>query len=76
MAVYRLFKNKAFEPEAIATMTDAYEMTALLGEFSIIRQRFHAGTTRPCAAPFRKQMWHAGGTFRRPLAVPFRQNMT
>jgi hypothetical protein len=24
MAVYRLFKNKAFEPEAIATMTDAY----------------------------------------------------
>jgi hypothetical protein len=24
MAVYRLFKNKAFEPEAIAVMTDAY----------------------------------------------------
>jgi hypothetical protein len=24
MAVYRLFKNKAFEPEAIATMTSAY----------------------------------------------------
>jgi len=24
MAVYRLFKNKAFEPEAIATMTYAY----------------------------------------------------
>ncbi len=24
MAVYRLFKNKAFEPETIATMTSAY----------------------------------------------------
>ncbi len=24
MAVYRLFKNKAFEPEIIATMTAAY----------------------------------------------------
>jgi hypothetical protein len=24
MAVYRLFRNKAFEPEAIATMTSAY----------------------------------------------------
>jgi hypothetical protein len=24
MAVYRLFKNKAFEPEAIAAMTSAY----------------------------------------------------
>jgi hypothetical protein len=24
MAVYRLFKNRAFEPEAIATMTNAY----------------------------------------------------
>jgi hypothetical protein len=24
MAVYRLFKNKAFEPEAIAAMTRAY----------------------------------------------------
>jgi hypothetical protein len=24
MAVYRLFKNKPFEPEAIATMTSAY----------------------------------------------------
>ncbi len=24
MAVYHLFKNKAFEPEAIATMTSAY----------------------------------------------------
>jgi hypothetical protein len=24
MAVYRLFKNKAFEPEAITVMTDAY----------------------------------------------------
>jgi hypothetical protein len=24
MAVYRLFKNKAFEPEAIAIMTNAY----------------------------------------------------
>jgi len=25
MAVYRLFKNKAFEPEAITMMTSAYE---------------------------------------------------
>jgi len=25
MAVYRLFKNKAFEPEAIAIMTNAYK---------------------------------------------------
>jgi hypothetical protein len=24
MAVYRLFKNRAFEPETIATMTSAY----------------------------------------------------
>jgi hypothetical protein len=24
MAVYRLFKNKAFEPEAISTMTSAF----------------------------------------------------
>jgi hypothetical protein len=24
MAVYRLFKNEAFEPEAISTMTSAY----------------------------------------------------
>lgn len=24
MAVYRLYKNKAFEPEAISVMTDAY----------------------------------------------------
>jgi hypothetical protein len=24
MTVYRLFRNKAFEPEAIALMTDAY----------------------------------------------------
>jgi hypothetical protein len=24
MAVYRLYKNKAFEPEAISMMTDAY----------------------------------------------------
>jgi hypothetical protein len=24
MAVYRLFKNKAFEPEALSTMTSAY----------------------------------------------------
>jgi len=32
MAVYRLFKNKAFEPEAIATMTAAYaDVCKMLG---------------------------------------------
>lgn len=32
MAVYRLFKNKAFEPEAIASMTSAYaEVCRALG---------------------------------------------
>jgi hypothetical protein len=32
MAVYRLFKNEAFEPEAIATMTGAYaDVCRLLG---------------------------------------------
>jgi hypothetical protein len=32
MAVYRLFKNKAFEPEIIATMTAAYaEVCTTLG---------------------------------------------
>jgi hypothetical protein len=32
MAVYRLFKNKAFEPEIIATMTTAYaEVCEALG---------------------------------------------
>ena len=32
MAVYRLFKNKAFEPEIIATMTVAYtEVCQVLG---------------------------------------------
>lgn len=32
MAVYRLFKDKAFEPEAIATMTSAYaEVCRALG---------------------------------------------
>jgi hypothetical protein len=32
MAVYRLFKNKAFEPEIIATMTAAYtEVCQALG---------------------------------------------
>jgi len=32
MAVYRLFKNEAFEPEAISTMSDAYaEICRLLG---------------------------------------------
>jgi hypothetical protein len=32
MAVYRLFKNKAFEPEAISTMTRAYaDVCRMLG---------------------------------------------
>lgn len=38
MAVYRLFKNKAFEPEAIATMTSAYaDICRALG----VRERDH-----------------------------------
>lgn len=49
----------------------AGKTTALVGEFSIIRWRFHAGTTRAQAAPFRKKLWHARGTFRRPLPFDF-----
>lgn len=38
MAVYRLFKNKAFEPEAITTMTSAYaDVCRVLG----VRDRDH-----------------------------------
>jgi hypothetical protein len=42
MAVYRLFKNKAFEPEAISSMTSAYaEVCRRLG----LSERDHRETS-------------------------------
>jgi hypothetical protein len=43
MAVYRLYKNRAFEPEAISVMTDAYaEICRRLG----VSERDDQGTSK------------------------------
>jgi hypothetical protein len=43
MAVYRLFKNQAFEPETIATMTSAYaDVCRMLGLDAGDRPETHA----------------------------------
>ena len=49
MAVYRLCKNEAFEPEAISTMTHAYaEVCRTLGLTERDRGARHPGRLRDC----------------------------